>query len=120
MKFARHALAIHERRTGRALRVTESDIINEAMYEGINDLPTECSRSNANLQTESVDFDRRLLAYLSSQIATRQAVSDCWRKEQSHLDTHAMIPRMFQESPSHLPLQLSDKSHIELALESGN
>lgn len=104
MESARHASAIHERRTGRVFRVTEPDLINEAMYEEINDLPAGYRRLNANLQIESVDFDRRLLAYLSSQIATRQAVSDRWRNEQSHSDTYAMIPSMCQEPSSHVPL----------------
>jgi hypothetical protein len=105
MESARRASIIHERRTGRALRVTESDVINEEMYEEINDLPTEYRRLNAHLRTQSEDFDRRLLAYLSSQMATRQAVSDCWQNYPSQLNTHGLNPNMPQEpSPQMHPL----------------
>ena len=36
MESARRASALHEKRTGRALRITEADVINEEMYEEIN------------------------------------------------------------------------------------
>ena len=98
MESARRASAIHEKRTGRALRITEADVINEDMYEEINDLPTEYRRLNAHLHTQSADFDRRLLAYLSCQMATRQAVSNCWQNEQSHFDPRGGMP---QEPSSH-------------------
>jgi hypothetical protein len=90
MESARRASAIHEKRTGRALRITEADVINEEMYEEINDLPTEYRRLNAHLHTQSADFDRRLLAYLACQMATRQAVSNCWQNEQSNTDTRGV------------------------------
>lgn len=104
MESARRASAIHEKRTGRALRITEADVINEEMFEEINDLPSEYRRLNAHLQTQSVTFDRRLLAYLSSQIGTRQALSDCWQNEQPHCDTRGMSPNMMQQPPPHMPL----------------
>lgn len=100
MESARRASAIHEKRTGRALRITEADIINEEMYGEINDLPTEYHRLNAYLHTQSAEFDRRLLAYLSCQMAMRQAVSNCWQNEQSHLDTRGVNFGTLQEPPS--------------------
>ena len=100
MESARRASALHEKRTGRALRITEADVINEEMYEEINDLPTEYRRLNAHLHTQSAEFDRRLLAYLSCQMAMRQAVSNCWQNEQSHLDTRGVNFGTPQEPPS--------------------
>lgn len=89
MESARRASAIHEKRTGRALRITEAEVINEEMYEEINDLPTEYRRLNAHLHTQSADFDRRLLAYLSCQMATRQAVSNCWQSDPSPIGSRS-------------------------------
>lgn len=73
------------------------------MYEEINDLPTEYRRLNAHLQTQSADFDRRLLAYLSCQIATRQAVSNCWQNEHSPFDARGVNFGMPQELSPHGP-----------------
>jgi hypothetical protein len=103
MESARRASIVHQKRTGRALRVTEADVINEEMYEEINDLPTEYRRLNAHLQTRSADFDQRLLAYLSCQIATRQAVSNCWQNEQSPFEIDGVRSRMSQGSLSAAP-----------------
>lgn len=100
MESARRASAIHEKRTGRALRITEADVINEEMYEEINDLPTEYRRLNAHLQTQSADFDRRLLAYLSCQMATRQAVSNCWQNDPSHFDPRGADFSTLTKEPS--------------------
>ena len=103
MESARRASAIHEKRTGRALRITEADVINEEMYEEVNDLPTEYRRLNAHLQTQSAEFDRRLLAYLSCQIATRQAVSNCWQNDPSHIDPCGTNFSTPQEPSSYVP-----------------
>jgi hypothetical protein len=103
MESARRASAIHEKRTGRALRITEADVINEEMYEEINDLPTEYRRLNAHLQTQSADFDRRLLAYLSCQMATRQAVSNCWQNAPPQFDNRGTTYSTPQEPVSHGP-----------------
>jgi hypothetical protein len=102
MESARRASAIHEKRTGRALRVTEADVVNEEMYEEINDLPSEYRRLNAHLQTQSTDFDRRLLAYLATQMGTRQAVSDCWQNQHSDYNTHGVNLSMLQEPSQHM------------------
>ena len=103
MESARRASAIHEKRTGRALRITEADVINEEMYEEVNDLPTEYRRLNAHLQTQSAEFDRRLLAYLSCQMATRQAVSNCWQNDPSHFDPRGASFSTPQEPSSYVP-----------------
>lgn len=75
MESARRASEIHKRRTGRSLRVTEQDVINEEMYEEEDDdLPLQYRRLTAHLQTNSVDFNRRLAAYLTNQVAMRSAM----------------------------------------------
>ncbi|KAJ9611111.1 hypothetical protein H2200_004294 [Cladophialophora chaetospira] len=75
VESARRASEIHKRRTGRSLRVTEQDVINEEMYEEEDDdLPLQYRRLTAHLQTGSADFNRRLAAYLTNQVAMRSAV----------------------------------------------
>lgn len=77
IESARRASEIHKKRTGRALRVTEQDVVNEEMYEEEDeDLPAQYRRLTAHLQTGSADFNRRLQAYLASQHATRAALHD--------------------------------------------
>ncbi|KAK3677415.1 hypothetical protein LTR78_002953 [Recurvomyces mirabilis] len=77
VESARRASEIHKRRTGRSLRVTEQDVINEEMYEEEDDdLPMQYRRLTAHLQTQNVDFNRRLQAYLVNQVAMRQAVGN--------------------------------------------
>lgn len=75
IESARRASEIHKKRTGRSLRITEQDVVNEEMYEEDDDLPTQYRRLTAHLQTNSVDFNRRLHAYLASQHATRAALA---------------------------------------------
>ena len=55
--------------------MTEQDVINEEMYEEEDDdLPLQYRRLTAHLQTNSVDFNRRLAAYLTNQVAVRSAM----------------------------------------------
>lgn len=75
VESARRASEIHKRRTGRSLRVTEQDVVNEEMYEEEDDdLPLPYRRLTSHLQTNSVDFNRRLAAYLTNQVAMRSAM----------------------------------------------
>ena len=75
MESARRASEIHKRRTGRSLRVTEQDVINEEMYEEEDDdLPMQYRRLTAHLQTGNADFNRRLSAYLTNHVAMRSAL----------------------------------------------
>ncbi|KAF2084490.1 hypothetical protein K490DRAFT_68611 [Saccharata proteae CBS 121410] len=77
IESARRASEIHKKRTGRALRVTEQDVVNEEMYEEEDDdLPAQYRRLTAHLQTNSVDFNRKLQAYLATHHAGRQALMD--------------------------------------------
>ncbi|KAG9230306.1 hypothetical protein BJ875DRAFT_445157 [Amylocarpus encephaloides] len=75
VESARRASEIHKRRTGRSLRVTEQDVINEEMYEEEDDdLPAQYRRLTAHLQTGSADFNRRLSAYLTNHVAMRSVI----------------------------------------------
>lgn len=103
IESARRASEIHKRRTGRSLRVTEADVINEEMYEEEDDdLPMQYRRLTAHLQTQNADFDRRLAAYLTNHVAMRsalgQAVSDAWQNNQFNNIGQFMSPGMMQAS----------------------
>lgn len=75
VESARRASEIHKKRTGRSLRVTEQDVVNEEMYEEEDDdLPMQYRRLTAHLQTTNADFDRRLAAYLTNHVAMRTAL----------------------------------------------
>ncbi|KAI9844475.1 MAG: hypothetical protein M1837_005557 [Sclerophora amabilis] len=75
VESARRASEIHKRRTGRSLRVTEQDVVNEEMYEEEDDdLPMQYRRLTAHLQTGSADFNRRLASYLTNHVAMRSAL----------------------------------------------
>jgi hypothetical protein len=75
MESAKRASEIHKKRTGRSLRVTEEDVINEEMYEEEeDDLPMQYQRLTAHLHTSSMEFRRRLSDYVAAQVAMRTAV----------------------------------------------
>lgn len=97
IESARRASEIHKRRTGRSLRVTEQDVINEEMYEEEDDdLPLQYRRLTAHLQTGSADFNRRLAAYLTNQVAMRSAM------EQMVQNSYAQAyPGQFQQQQHH-------------------
>ena len=86
MQSARRASEAHQKRTGRALRVTEVEVLNEALYEEITDVSTQRRRWRAHLHTQSEAFDRSLLAFMTSQLAANdvldQAVAGTWLEEQ--------------------------------------
>ncbi|KAK4893186.1 hypothetical protein LTR49_028518 [Elasticomyces elasticus] len=58
IESARRASEIHKRRTGRTLRVTEQDVINEEIYEEErDDLPTQYQRMTDYLRNATADFN---------------------------------------------------------------
>jgi len=74
IESARRASEIHKKRTGRGLRVTEEDVVNEEMYEEEDDDgPGQMRRMQAYLAMTNTSgvFDGRLNSYLMSQMATR-------------------------------------------------
>lgn len=59
--------------------MTEQDVVNEEMYEEEDDdLPAQIRRLQSlnHLQTNSLDFNRRLQAYMTSQMGTRTALME--------------------------------------------
>ncbi|KAK3072831.1 hypothetical protein LTR53_006106 [Teratosphaeriaceae sp. CCFEE 6253] len=77
VESARRASEIHKRRTGRSLRVSEQDVINEEMYEEEDDdLPMQYRRLTAHLQTQNADFNRRFQAFIVNQVAMRQGLGN--------------------------------------------
>jgi hypothetical protein len=88
VESARRASEIHKRRTGRSLRITEADVMNEEMYEEEVDLPMHYDRLMAHLQTQNASFDRGLAAYLTSHVAMRAALDRAmWKTSQHDLNT---------------------------------
>ncbi|KAF8541939.1 hypothetical protein BDD12DRAFT_877536 [Trichophaea hybrida] len=73
IESARRASEIHKRRTGRALRVTEADVVNEEMYEEEDDDVTHAYR-NLGLLMGGNGIDRRCAAYYQHQMQMRNIV----------------------------------------------
>lgn len=116
VESARRASEIHKKRTGRSLRVTEQDVVNEEMYEEEDDdLPMQYRRLTAHLQTESADFNRRLAAYLTNHVAMRsaldQAITNSYAQQypnapqfahnQQTLYTSPLITHGLRNAPQH-------------------
>ncbi|TLD19490.1 putative mitochondrial carrier [Venturia nashicola] len=77
IESARRASEIHKKRTGRGLRVTEQDVINEEMYEEEDDdLPSQYRRLQAHIASTADIFNGRLNAYLLSAVGTRSMILD--------------------------------------------
>ncbi|KAK5695627.1 hypothetical protein LTR17_024530 [Elasticomyces elasticus] len=73
----KRASKIHKHWTGRSLRVTEQDVINEEIYEEERDnLPTQYRRMTAYLQNANADFNERCQSYLFNHVPMPQAVDD--------------------------------------------
>lgn len=114
VESARRASEIHKRRTGRSLRVTEQDVVNEEMYEEEDDdLPMQYRRLTAHLQTSNADFDRRLAAYLTNHVAMRtalgQAVTDSYGQPQPQAQPQSQYTNPLQFSHQSL---FSNQSHF--------
>jgi len=79
VESARRASEIHKKRTGRSLRITEQDVINEEMYEEEDDdLPMNYRLLQHRLRTDSADFNRRYLAYMTTQLSMRSALDQAY------------------------------------------
>lgn len=95
VESARRASEIHKKRTGRGLRVREEDVINEEMYEEEDDdLPLQYRQLTAHLRTGNSDFNNRLAAYLTSNVAMRSAL------EQS---IHNSYAQQYPNAPQFIP-----------------
>ncbi|KAK4909049.1 hypothetical protein LTR49_022148 [Elasticomyces elasticus] len=120
VQSARRASEIHKRRTGRSLRITEQDVVNEETdEEGNDDLPTMYRRLTAHLQTQNAEFIRRVQAYLVKHVVMRQAVGQAavegmqMNNQPIHLNAQYLNPgftQLPQQQPvypgSMMPLQI--------------
>lgn len=121
MESARRASEIHKRRTGRSLRVTEQDVVNEEMYEEEDDdLPMQYRRLTAHLQTGSADFNRRLSAYLTNHVAMRsaldQAITNSYAQQYPNAPQFAHNHQSMYPSPfmgQNMPQQQSPQSYVQ-------
>ncbi|KAK4994349.1 hypothetical protein LTR66_005594 [Elasticomyces elasticus] len=115
VESARRASEIHKRRTGRSLRVTEQDVVNEEMYEEEDDdLPMQYRRLTAHLQTTNAEFDRRLTAYLTNHMAMRtaigQAISDGY-SPQPYPGQQFVNQQQYMQSPYPTPMMPPQMTH---------
>ncbi|KAL9610278.1 MAG: hypothetical protein Q9167_004998 [Letrouitia subvulpina] len=102
VESARRASEIHKRRTGRSLRVTEQDVVNEEMYEEEDDdLPLQYKRLTAHLRTGSADFDRRLSAYITNQVAMKTALDQAVNN--SYAQQYPNAPQFAHNQPGMYP-----------------
>ncbi|KAK3615557.1 hypothetical protein LTR56_026518 [Elasticomyces elasticus] len=77
VESARRASEVHKRRTGRSLRVTEQDVVDEEVYEEEDDdLATQYRCLTAHLQTQNDDFNRRFQSHLLNHVAMRHATGN--------------------------------------------
>ena len=118
VESARRASEIHKRRTGRSLRVTEQDVVNEEMYEEEDDdLPVQYRRLTAHLQTGSADFNRRLSNYLTNHVAMRsaldQAITNAYAQQYPNAPQFAHNQSNYPSpfSPQSMKSQPSSKSY---------
>ncbi|EWC47993.1 hypothetical protein DRE_02875 [Drechslerella stenobrocha 248] len=76
VESARKASEVHRRRTGRGLRITEEEVLNDRMYEEIEDLPhLYYQQLTHHLTTGPPEHMARMASYLSSNITLRNALN---------------------------------------------
>lgn len=123
VESARRASEIHKRRTGRSLRVTEQDVVNEEMYEEEDDdLPMQYRRLTAHLQTGSADFNQRLSSYLTHHVAMRscldQAITNSYAQQYPNAPQFAHNLQNVFPSPfmaHNMPQQQSSQPYVQSA-----
>ena len=96
--------------------MTEQDVINEEMYEEEDDdLPMQYRRLTAHLQTGSVDFNRRLAAYLTNQVAMRSAVEQmsnpAYGQQYTNAPSFAQSRNSMYPSPMAPPTMSTSPTH---------
>jgi len=101
IESARRASEIHKKRTGRALRVTEQDVINEEMYEEEDDLPASYRRFAQHLQHNHLSLDGKFESYMIANLATRQAMLNQYWSSRGIDDPNPpqKYPIMIQNAP---------------------
>jgi len=122
VESARRAAEIHKRRTGRTLRVTEQNVINDEMYEEEDDdLPKQYRRLTAHLQTGSADLNQRLAAYLTNQVAVQSAVEQIAKNPYGQqYNNHAMPYNQPQQNMFQSPMMQQQHSMPQSATTPGS
>jgi len=124
MESARRASEIHKKRTGRALRVTEQDVVNEEMYEEEDLMEAQSPYRHylAHLRTGSKDFDDRLATYLANQVAVRKALDDALSRQNLSMKQLQENPNLLshqrqqQQAPSSTPLSTALPNNVSQLL----
>ncbi|KAK3720570.1 hypothetical protein LTR37_003619 [Vermiconidia calcicola] len=85
VESARRASDIHKKRTGRALRVTEQDVMNEEMYEEEDDdIPWRYRSVTSHLPMEDGLLSRRIQSMLAVQLENQRLLGQAVNISQQH------------------------------------
>lgn len=107
LESARRASEIHKKRTGRALRVTEQDVLNEEMYEEEDDdIPFAYRRMTAHMQIDNPEFHRKFQAYMATQVESRRQLS------QAVMNSYQQNPGLYGQGPGQAPSPFMGSSNM--------
>ncbi|RFU24574.1 hypothetical protein B7463_g11764, partial [Scytalidium lignicola] len=99
VESARRASKIHKHRTGRSLRITEQDVLDEEMYEEEdNKLSWQYRRLTAHIQTHPDLTNAKLSTYLADQVSLESAVDQAFTNTYGHYQNVAHCMRNSQHS----------------------
>ncbi|KAG6015480.1 hypothetical protein E4U43_005232 [Claviceps pusilla] len=96
LQSAHKASELHQKRTGKALRITEQIVFNDETYEEEDSWMPSRFLLGPQLQTSSADFNARVEAYLEQKIVMSTFVAATDRQQQNQ--RWGEIDRLFAES----------------------
>ncbi|KAG5933739.1 hypothetical protein E4U59_006664 [Claviceps monticola] len=97
IQSAQKASDLHQKRTGKALRITEQIVFNDETYEEEDSwIPASRSLLGPQLQTSSADFNSRIEAFLEQKLVMSSLVAGTHRQQQTQ--RWGEIDRLFAES----------------------
>lgn len=107
VESARRASEIHKKRTGRSLRVTEQDVINEEMYEEEDDdLPWQYRRmgilGDFNLNVLDPELRNKVQAQIAYQVERSKLIQDVVASMQQGNPQMAQSPQSYQSQPHYM------------------
>ncbi|KAG5934184.1 hypothetical protein E4U60_004036 [Claviceps pazoutovae] len=100
VQSAQKASDLHQKRTGKALRITEQIVFNDETYEEEDSwIPASRSLLGPQLQTSSADFNSRVEAFLEQKLVMSSLVAGTHRQQQTQQTQRwGEIDRLFAES----------------------
>ncbi|KAG6117513.1 hypothetical protein E4U13_001002 [Claviceps humidiphila] len=100
VQSAQKASDLHQKRTGKALRITEQIVFNDETYEEEDSwIPASRSLLGPQLQTLSADFNSRVEAFLEQKLVMSSLVAGTHRQQQTQQTQRwGEIDRLFAES----------------------